>query len=265
MPNRLCPLCGEEFVEWATTCSDCGVALVDPSAIDDLRLLPEDQKVVYELGGWTLDQRTAVAEVMAESDLPHGWHGEDLIVHVDHEAAVDRLIEPIEQNAPGGPIEPGTQTEYDMTEWPMHERTVVVERLTEAGVAHAWEGHLLLVAADDESVVDDILDDIEEGGDASALADDGAETPFAVLESLFIAAQRLRHDVVDGDGLARLAESLEEADAARPPFGMDLSVWHRALAAADALADAIGADEGVLEAEAERSAEQLHDLLRPFV
>lgn len=252
-------------MEWATTCSDCGVALVDPSAIDDLRLLPEEQQVVYELATWSLDQRTNVAEAMADSGYPHTWDGEDLIVHVDHEAAVDRLLEPIEAQSPVTPMEPGAQTEYDMAEWPMFERAQVVERLTEAGVAHAWEGDLLLVPAEDEAVVDDILDDIEEGGDASALVDDGEETPFEVLESLFIAAQRLRHDVVDGEGLQRLAESMEEADPQRPPFGMDLAVWHRALAAADELADAIGGEEGILHAEAERSAEQLHDLLRPFV
>lgn len=265
MANRLCPVCGEEFVEWATTCSDCGVALVDPSAIEDLRLLPEDQQVVYELATWTLDQRTNVAEAMAESGFPHTWNGEDMIVHIDHEAAVDRLLEPIEHQAPAAPLEEGAQTEYDMSEWPTEDRALVVERLTEAGVAHAWEDDLLLVPAEEESVVDDILDDIEEGGDPAALADDGEETPFEVLESLFLAATRLRHDVVDGEGLQRLAESLEEADPDRPPFGIDIAVWRKAMAAADALADAIGAEDGVLHAEAERGAEQLHDLLRPYV
>jgi hypothetical protein len=265
MANRLCPVCGEEFVEWATTCSDCGVALVDPAVIDDMRHLPDEQRVVYELETWSLDQRTEVAEAMAESGYPHTWDGEDLIVHVDHEAAVDRLLDPIERRGPSEVVEPGTQTEYDMAEWPADERAMVVERLTEAGVPHAWEGDLLLVPVEDESVVDDILDDIEEGGDAAALTDDGEETPFEVLESLFLAAQRLRHDVMDADGLQRLVDSMEDADPDRPPFGMDISVWRRAMTAADSLAEAIGGEDGLQHAEAERSAEQLHDLLRPFV
>src|SRR6478735_2371727 len=100
MANRLCPLCGAEYLEWATECADCGVHLVDLDDETDPRNLPDEEQVIYELGGWTLDQRTAVAEAMAEAHVPHAWDDDELVVSLVHEAAVDRLLEPIEQLDP---------------------------------------------------------------------------------------------------------------------------------------------------------------------
>lgn len=265
MSNRICPVCGEEYADWATSCSDCRVALVEPTEIDDLRLLPETQQVVYELGDWTLDQHTEVAAALAEAGIAHTWDGDELIVHVSNEAAVDALLEPIDRDNDRGPAPEGSETEYDMSEWPAEERAVVVTRLEEAGVPYRWEDDLLLVPVADESVVDDILDDVEEGGDAAALIDDGAETPFEVLESLFLAAGRLRHDAIDGEGVSRLADALDVADPDRPPFGVDIAVWHRVMAAADQVADAVGNDDGVDPDTAMEAAERLHGLLRPYV
>ncbi len=100
MANRLCPLCGAEYLEWATECVDCGVHLVDLDDDSDPRDLPDEEQVIYELGGWTLDQRTAVAEAMAEAHIPHAWDDDELVVSTVHEATVDRLLEPIEQLDP---------------------------------------------------------------------------------------------------------------------------------------------------------------------
>ena len=80
MANRLCPLCGAEYMEWATECVDCGVHLVDLGDDSDPRDLPDEEQVIYELGGWTLDQRTAVAEAMAEAHIPHAWDDDELVV-----------------------------------------------------------------------------------------------------------------------------------------------------------------------------------------
>ena len=100
MANRVCPQCGSSYVDWVTVCSDCRLALVDPDQIEDPRQLADEYQLVYELGGWTLDQQTSVAAAMAESGIPHAWDGADLVVHVDYESTVDELIEPIE--AAGG-------------------------------------------------------------------------------------------------------------------------------------------------------------------
>ena len=273
MANRVCPQCGSSYVDWVTVCSDCRLALVDPDQIEDPRQLADEYQLVYELGGWTLDQQTSVAAAMAESGIPHAWDGADLVVHVDYESTVDALLEPIEAAGGGGggaPAvgadgEPEEETEYDLTEWPPAERLAIVERLVEAGVPHRWEEALLLVPISEEDVVDEVLDDIELGGDDAAIVDDGMETPFTVLEGFFLAAERLRNDPMDAAGLGHLVEATAGADPLRPPYGVDLAVWTRALGLADALSEAIASPGGADVPAATDAANDLHDLLRDLV
>lgn len=269
MANRVCPKCGASYVEWVTICADCRLPLVDPDQIEDPRQLDEELQLVYELGGWTLDQQTAAAEAMAESGIPHAWDGTDLVVHVEYEDAVDALMDPIEASG-GGPRlgpdgEPEPETEYDLAEWPEADRRAIVDRLVEAGVPHRWEGVLLLVPVSEEDVVDEVLDDVELGGDDASINDDGEETPFSVLEGFFLAAERLRGDPLAGDGLGQLAGAIEGADPVRPPYGVDLSVWRRVLELADELSAAVTADGGADVATATDAASELHALLRDFV
>jgi len=58
---------------------------------------PDDDLVVYELGEWTLDQRSTLGEALANRAIPHGWEGIDLVVHVDFEPQVDQICDAIER------------------------------------------------------------------------------------------------------------------------------------------------------------------------
>ena len=269
MSVRVCPDCGEIDDEGrALLCPACREPMVDTASVDNPAQLDEDDQVVYELGEWTIEQRTQVAETMAHHGIPHAWDGDELIIHVDHEAAVDRLLEPIE-GAGGGQgmaLDPDAAlTEYDMADWSTDARATLVASLVQAGVPHGWEGTTLLVQTDDEDVVDEMLDDLELGGDEASLADDGAETPFEVLESLFLAATRLKDHPLDADGLSSLAAAMDGADRERPPYGVDMAVWARALASGDELSDAITAEgEPDLDA-AQAAATTMHRLLRDVV
>jgi len=294
MANRLCPLCGASYLDSVATCSECGVALFDPDDTEDPRTLPEDEQLVYELAGWTLDQRTEVAQVMAESGLPHAWDGDELFVHVRFEESVDRLLEPIEfpDGAPadGGegivalPAPEGDLTEYDLGEWSENARRAVGVHLAQAGIAYGWDETLLLVGVDDEEAVDDLLDDLESSGaldEVDDADDDLTETPGDVLEQLFLAADRLRKHPLDADGLTGLADALARSNPARPPFGLDPVAWRSITGLADQLADAetaeadggTDASEDLVDAgaddddrtAAQRLAADLRDALRPYV
>ena len=50
---------------------------------------------------------------------------------------------------------------YDLADWSLEERVELVELLADADIRHDWDGNELLVPADRESVVDDILDDVD--------------------------------------------------------------------------------------------------------
>ena len=101
MSTRICPVCGADYLDWVETCSTCGVLLVVPAQAPDPLRLPVDQQVVYELGEWPLGMQASAAQVMAESGIPHGWDGTDLVVQLDHEASVDVLLEAVEAEQPG--------------------------------------------------------------------------------------------------------------------------------------------------------------------
>jgi hypothetical protein len=278
MSTLLCPLCNAEYLDTVATCADCRVDLIDPNDDEDPRHAPEDEQVVYELGEWTLDQRTLVSEVMANSQIPHVWVGDELIVHERYEAAVDRLLAPIDGDGDGDgdgdeptPDPANTadfgadgETEYDLSEWDIGVRANLVARMVEAGVPHRWEGGVLVVPSGDEAVIDDMLDDMEAGGDSAALEDDGAETPFEVLEALFLAADRLAVDPGNHEGRVNLVRAMNDIDDDRPPYGMEVLMWHRTVELGDALVDELSA-EVVVPENAMDVAADLRKLLRPFV
>lgn len=282
MSSRLCPSCGAAYVDAVVSCPDCGVALVDLDALEDPRQLPEEEQLVYELASWTLDQRTEVAEVMADSGIPHAWEGDELFVHVQFEDVVDRLIEPIE-HATGaavlavGELPEGELTEYDLTEWTPGARQAVAEQLAADEIPFGWDGTKLLVAVADEEDVDEVLDELEESGaldDADDASEEpGEETPGQVLEQLFLAADRLRKDALDADGLRGLADAMTLVVPGRPPYGLDPLAWRRITAVAEDLVAAVtGEDDGDDEVAddtdvpaTEALATDLRELLRDYV
>lgn len=57
---------------------------------------------------------------------------------------------------------------YDLADWSLEERVELVELLVEADIRHDWDGSELLVAAETESAVDVILDEVEDADDTPA-------------------------------------------------------------------------------------------------
>ena len=265
--NQVCPVCGSEYLGWVTKCVECGVALVAPGDAPDPTQLPEDQQVVYELGAWSLDAQAAVAEAMANSGIPHGWLGADLVVHVDHETYVDSIVEDVEastgQATMYDPDNPGidrldldqssTEDEivYDLDEWPHDEREELTRRLERGGVPYRWEDDdTLVIASRDEVLVETLLDQVEQHApDGDDLAGDGDdEVDGELLGELFLAADRLKDQPLDADGLAGLLAVLGEAEPTKPPFGVNRSLWAGALGRAEAIAAVLTGSEATLAA-----------------
>jgi hypothetical protein len=76
-------------------------------------------------------------------------------------------------------------TRYDLGEWTVDERAEVVATLAEAGIAHSWDGDELCVSQDDETRVDDLLDDLEarfDAADAEADEDSDEEVNDSITE-----------------------------------------------------------------------------------
>ena len=219
MSLRVCPLCQAEFLEYKNTCTHCGVALVDPSEDVDIRLLEDDEQVVYDLSGWPIDAQTDASMLLAESGLPHLWDGTDLIVPAEHEESADRLLERIEDAyglvgdeeldmlgeeaaearvdagvTEGSEDSSGGETEFDLAGWTVAQRMELVERLVELHIPHRWEGPLLVVPTVRDDEVEALTDEAE-GIDAEAEVIE----PREAASLMFLAAQRMRKGKVSAD------------------------------------------------------------------
>lgn len=247
---------------------------------------PDATRVHYDLSGWTFDQQAELAAALADSEVPHGWDGSELIVPEEVEEVVDRIVAEVEDrlgivDSPGhgsdagsgdaarGPVELPDDvpaTEYDLADWTPLELQSVGHALAGAGIPFRWEGAVLLVPTDDDPVVDALLDDIESGEyvDVTGSADDDAAST-EVLTWLFLAAERLRRDPLDPDGLEHLMRAVDVADPGRPPFGVVPRLWTDACTLADRVADALAELSGPDEVTAMAAAADLHELLRPHV
>lgn len=275
MSIRVCPLCQAEFLDYKVACSHCGVALVDPTDDVDFKLLEEDEQVEYDLSEWPIDARTDTAELFAESGLPHAWNGTDLVVPEVHEESADRLLERIEEHyglaSDGSDADDDADdvgdddgdTEFDLEDWDTNRRIELVEKLVDAGIPHRWEGNLLIVPTKSDTRVDSILDEMDglAPGDGEGRGSRSSADPFAILQSLFLAAERMRKGKVSADDYESLLEALDDAEPNQPPYGVERSLWEEALECGEDLADAVADESDELEGVADR----LHGLLRNFV
>lgn len=240
---------------------------------------PDATRVYYDLSMWTFDQQAELTAAMADAEIPHAWEGTELMVPEESEADADALIAEIEERlgitdepAPDAPVaitlaDDVPTTEYDLADWSPVEHGAVSHALTEAGIAFRWDEAVLLVATEDEAVVDELLDDVESGEFVDVLtpAAGSDEASSEVLTLMFLAAERLRKEPLDPDGIEHLLKALDTADPEVPPFGVTPKLWQESYTVADELADAIAGDENPDEEAAMAAAERLHELLRPHV
>lgn len=71
--TRWCPNCGAEYHEGIADCPDCAVALDDTPPDDEADDEEGDQVIVYELDGWTPDQRGALEVRLRAEAVEHQW------------------------------------------------------------------------------------------------------------------------------------------------------------------------------------------------
>lgn len=262
---------------------------------------PDTVKVVYDLSSWTFDQQADVAADLAEAGIPHTWEGTDLMVPEEAEAATDAVVEALEQRfgityddsgddsgdaaVDASPAVAAVRiditdgeacTEYELADWSALDRTTLSHTLVRQGRPHRWEGEVLLVHTTDEELIEPLMDLIETGEfvdvDESDFLDDSVDDdgdtdqlPFEILTTFFLAADRLRRNPLDADGLEQMVEAGEVNDPRRPPYGVDRRLWKRTCELSDELIGAL-VDGDAPDDDAVRDlAEQLHTLLRPYI
>jgi hypothetical protein len=98
------------------------VRAADESEVDELveevehaalpTLDPELDHVVYEMAGWTAEQQTVLSTRLGAQGVPHEFdQNGDLVLHAEDEAAIEALLDEIEQGAIS--LEAGSADESD--------------------------------------------------------------------------------------------------------------------------------------------------------
>lgn len=235
---------------------------------------PDVAKVHYDMSVWTFEQRAELSEALAEAEFPHYWDGDELVVPEEVEADVDALFERLEALFGPFPIilqDDAESTEFGLDEWSDADRKVLTEALIDAEIPHRWERTTVIVAADAEHAVDDLLDAIESGellGDAGG---EEAPPPEGALSTMFLAADKLAKDPLDASARNTLIGLQSQLDAKRPPYGLAHRTWAAGVEGVDKVvelmaAHAHDADPGAdHESEIIGAAQELRSLLRPYV
>ncbi len=228
-------------------------------------------KVHYDVGAWTFDQQAELSEAMAEAFIPHGWDGTELVVPESHEGKVDAIFERLEQELGPFPITldaDAPSTEFNLDEWTDADRKILTEALVESEVPHRWEGLTVVVAADAEDSVDDLLDAIE-GGELMSADESGAnEPPEGALSTMFLAADKLAKDPLDAKSRKQLIEIHGVVDKKHPPYALAPRTWVGAVAGVERLVTQFTADASSSadsDSDVIELAQELRSLLRPYV
>jgi hypothetical protein len=264
--TRYCPDCGAEYVATVTMCVDCLVPLLDDVEAEQRRgEIAEDaaEQTAYELAEWDPDNRVLLARLLDSEGIPHAWEATDLVIRQSDEARVEALMDEIE-----APADEGEQVVYELSDWAPDLKATLVGRLDEAMVRYGWdENGDLVVEEADEDVVEALLDELE-FPDALPADDEGGgndDGPSAadVMSDLFVAADRLKNDPRDHEGVLGAFDGAQAAAALSTPYGFSDESWRAVVSRAGALRDALEGD--VDDLTIEELATELRALLRQYV
>jgi hypothetical protein len=174
---------------------------------------------------------------------------------------------------------------YRLEGWVDRERGRLIERLNDLEIQHRFEDDELVVPADDETRVDDLIADLaanpedelpadgEFGGDqfgqagevgTAGAGDEHDEWVVSALSLLADAARRLRLDPTDMHADADVAEASAAVFSVDMFYDVDAETWAAVGRVTRRLLSALGADEA-LEDEIRFEAAILDKLLTPLV
>jgi hypothetical protein len=213
-----------------------------------------DDEILYELDEWSADDRLLLSDRLDEEGIAHHWDGETtLVIAPIDEASVEAVLDGLDL---AGPVPDGAELDGETTD---AEVPAEAESGGEADpTAEADE-------ADDAEGDDTDQSDGEVGVDGRVIDLEEAEAEsFEVLSALFLAADRLKGNPLDPEGIANLADALEDAHPDVPPYGIVPGLWRDALDRANRLADTL-ADSDDRSSDVMPQAAELQAMLRPYV
>ena len=277
-----CFQCGASYDAGVMVCVECGVGLVEDEPIPpELVGEADEDQIAYEFHDWSYESRRMLDQLLTGRGIAHSWQGASMIVRADDEEAVDRLVEEVEVATLPTLDADLEHTVYEMAGWTAEQQTQLSNRLGTTGIPHEFDANGdLVVHAEDEAAVDDLLDDIESQvdpldpehaeDDAGAEDDDGNGGSGRVdldgldvnelLSTVFAAADRLRRNARDPQGVLGLLDNAPTLERLRTPFGFDRPAWQNIVESTRALQVLLEEDTSD-DDDVRTQAQDLRDLL----
>jgi hypothetical protein len=198
-----------------------------------------DDQITWELDEWSEADRTVLRDRLETLGVPHTWEGTTLVVASTDEAWVERIMDQVDEelsSAGAADEDEDEQVAYDLTDWDDDSCVSLLDALASEEIPYGLDGDELVVNAEDEARVDEIVAALTTPG---ATLTRGGPASFEAMSELFVAADELSHDPDDGGATASLVAGARAAAVSRAPYGMDAAWWDGVVARAGALADLV--------------------------
>ncbi|MPY92467.1 MAG: hypothetical protein GEV08_05180 [Acidimicrobiia bacterium] len=228
---------------------------------------PRGEERVFDLRAWPAEALHLVQSMLDTSDVAHSWEDGQLVVASAQRDEVQEILdEVVEANRPRLE-EDEDRTAYELGEWPPGEIGALEAALEDAGILREWteEGDLLVYESD-EPRVDALFEELGLRGSDDGLVVLEGEGLSALLDTVYLGADRLSRDPADPDAVVRYAEATATLGGVAVPVGFEEDAWSRLQADATALRDLLAdpdADDDD-ESVSER-ARVVRDHLRPWL
>lgn len=181
--------------------------------------------VVIDLTDWSTLEHDAVTRRLVDESIPHHWDGLKLVVARSDDDRTQAVLD--EVGGTGEPLDPDVdQVAYDLTEWDDDRLVALGETLEDEEIPFDWDGDELFVYAEDEQMVDELLDKVSHPDELDAEEDDG-DGGAELLGELFVAADRLQHDPDNHETCVILIDLANVVKKASAPYGLAPKEWDR--------------------------------------
>ena len=225
-------------------------------------------RIEYEVDGWSGQSRSLLDSLLTSEGVTHVWQGARLMVGADDEAGVDRLIDIVIATATKGLDRDRAQVLYEVGTWSSAMQTSLAETLEVAEIPFEWdENGDLKVYEDDESRVDEILDDMPDPDDPEVVDPEGLDVQ-EVLSLLWTSLGTLAKRPTDADAVLGTIDSAGRLDRMGLPFGFESSVWRDIAGKAARLRAAFESDDAdvrLSDDEVREASAELHRQLRHYI
>lgn len=224
-----------------------------------------DDYLAYDLHTWALESRVMTESLLMSEEMAHAWEGTTLVVRTPDKVDVEGLLEEVAATERDGLDAEADRVAYEIAEWPVEYQTMFTAALNDNSIPFQFDslGDLVVYEIDDPRV-EKILEDL----DIPDFDDDGEEVDgikvHDILTQVFVAAERLKNNARDANGVLGMARAAEEAIQLGLPFGFDANGWRKFVTEADEMKSLLESDRSDDE-EISELAGRIHARLRPVL